>query len=232
MELVLYKKELKDFLNVFKTINKYIPEITLNISNNNLKIVNMDLASVCLFDITINKEVFAEYKTELDQNITFKTKDFLNCLKNFKEYVKIEIKDSNITLKDSKQIYNIEYTEFKGDNIKKPTLEYGFKTEITNLKDFFKALKTFKGFNDYIELKTTDKNLLMLQEQNKVLIADSKNSDITEISKYSIDYLIDLKFLKDFKSILQFKTDYPLTFSFNKGGFDINYILAPRVETD
>jgi len=229
----LDKKGIKKFKEIVNTINNYVNETILSITQEELKIKFMDMLKVCLFDIIFKKSFFSEYNINKDYEIGINVKELRETLKTFKEELYINFTDTEIILISGGVEYhlnNIKICEEENTNL---DLEFKLNTKI-NFKDFIKHIKTFSNFTEKIILFNNENILLLTDEEykNKIVLKETFLGKKIK-SAYSIDYLIKLKNLKFEKCMIYLNNDYPLKIVFCENDkYKIEFYLAPQINGD
>ncbi|OUJ18743.1 DNA polymerase sliding clamp subunit PCNA [Methanonatronarchaeum thermophilum] len=227
-------------------VGRLVDEIKLNITEEGLNTKAVDPANVAMALLTIPEDEFESYNYTEDMTIGIdlnRIDDILSLASN-EDILKIETEEgSMMNIQVSGFEYNISLidpsTIRKEPNI--PDLELPAEI-VLNGQRIQRAIKATEKISDYIVLSTEDNSLIITGEGD----TDSVKIDLTEDdlikidstenarSLFSLDYLSDMSksIQKAPEVTMHLGTDYPIMFKFNIAGSNIEYLLAPRIESD
>lgn len=225
-----FKIEVKPFHEVARSIKGLIPETTLRFNQEGLKIVETDSGNVCLTEVTINKNRFSHYEINGNKEYTINTETLYDILKeNKKDIVEIREAENKLIFKfNSGIIAEVDLINREAD-LKEVPENMNYKTEVkTDNKRFNKIIKHFIGNEDAVIFNSNDVFKIEAEKNRAEVEAEIKGSGK---SKYSTEYLKEMVKPKISENVvLKFSNDYPLKMVYNQRGFNISFILAPRVE--
>lgn len=232
----------KFFSDVVSIISELVSEVKLRFEEDGLSIVAVDPANVSLVSFKLPKSAFSEY--EAGNEILGVSLD------NLKAVLRRAKSGSNLVMvsKESvldlhifdrvKRNFSLALIEIEGEDKKMPSLEFLSQIQIASV-DFCDAIEDclivadsciFSSSTDNFVIEASGLNSARAEfssDEVKIISGDSK-------ARYSLDYL--QKFMKASKLtdkvIINFSSDHPLKLEFKTDKFDLNFVLAPRVEND
>jgi proliferating cell nuclear antigen len=232
----------KFFSDVISIISELVSEVKLKFEENGLSIVAVDPANVALVSFKLPKKTFSEYEAgnevlgiSLDnlKAILRRAKSGSNLIMESKESV------LDLTILDRvKRNFSLALIELEGEDKKMPALEFLSQVQIPPV-DFCDAIEDC--------LIVADSCVFIASPENFVIEASGLNSARVEFSndevkiisgnskaRYSLEYL--QKFMKASKLtdkvIVNFSSDHPIKLEFKNEGFELVFILAPRVDNN
>lgn len=223
-------------------ISELVLEVRLKVNEFGMSLVAMDPANVAMVEFKLPRSAFSQF--EVGQEILG-----LN-LDNLKRVLKragagsslvLEKKDNllNIQIQDRiKRNFTISLLDIDTEEKNMPDLEYVSRIEMNSI-DLINAIEDCSVVSDACTFK--------INEGKFIIEAKGLNSAMAEFSgdearidaencksRYSLEYL--QKFIKSAKlidkTVLRFSDDHPLRMEFRTEFVELNFILAPRVETE
>ncbi|MFW6282604.1 MAG: hypothetical protein ACOC1P_00930 [Minisyncoccales bacterium] len=227
-------------------ISELVSEVRLRVNEFGLSITAIDPANVAMINFRIPKSSFSEFETE---------KESLGVnLDSLKKILKRAGNNSSVILEKKEGMLEIIIEDkirrsFKISLIEVEGEEIDFQSKIANMEFCSKIEITPADLIAAIEdcSVVADSCLYKIEEKKFIIEAKGMNSARTEFSgdeatikgedaksKYSLEYLS--KFMKGGKLcekiVLEFANDHPLKLDLKTPVTEMNFILAPRVETD
>lgn len=231
---------LKEWIEAIIAIND---EGKITINEEGWQVTVSEMANVAMIDTTLPKEVFAEYEYQESEDdgvgVDFtKLLNMLNTIKN--DGVTIEITNSELEL--NTDIYRYTFRLIDLDALRRthsaPELEFKIE-ETINTNEFRNVIRGADKIGEEIELSIENSILkAKTKDDNETMIWSfecENEHDITLVSRYSIEYLLQfLKPIKSDKITLHLNDKYPLKISFelDNGIPKAEYILSPRIEPE
>ncbi len=227
---------------VIDIISELVLEVRLKVNEFGMSLVAMDPANVAMVEFKLPRSAFSQF--EAGQEILG-----LN-LDNLKRVLKragagssliLEKKDNllNVQIQDRiKRNFTISLIDIDIEEKKMPDLEYVSRVEMNSI-DLINAIEDCSVVSDACTFQ--------INEGKFIIEAKGLNSAMAEFSgdearidaencksRYSLEYL--QKFIKSAKiidkTVLKFSNDHPLRMEFRTDFIELNFILAPRVETE
>lgn len=230
--------------NYLSSIGTLVREVLITINKDGLSITTMDPANVAMAILKMPKSSFAEYDVTKESTYGINLGELQQMLKRaskssiikfiFDEKLKVEIQDKN------KRTFTLPIIDELENNAKIPELSPTATINI-NSKDLKDAIGDSKLVADssIFEIKDGKFNIIANGDLSDVEVEHGEDIKIDAksdcSSKYSIEYLekiIDPKLANEI--LLKFSGDYPLLLKYvdSESKFELEYILAPRVESD
>lgn len=227
---------------IIDIISDLVTEVRMNINEFGMSITAMDPANISMVNFKIPKSAFSQFEVE---------KEVLGInLDNLKQILRrcsagssliIEKKENllNLHIQDRiKRKFTLNLIEIDSEERDFPDLEFSSVVEINSV-DLITSIEDCNIVADACSF--------IIKDGKFIIEAKSLNSAMSEFSgdeakiqaenckaKYSLEYL--QKFMKGAKlcekSVLKFAEDHPLRIDFKTPEMELNFILAPRVETD
>ncbi|RZN62597.1 proliferating cell nuclear antigen (pcna) [Methanonatronarchaeum sp. AMET6-2] len=230
----------------FDAVGRLVDEIKLKVTEDGLNTKAVDPANVAMSILSIPKEEFETYEQDEEMTIGIdlnRIDDILSLASN-EDILNIHTEDGsmmNITVSGFE--YDISLidpsTIRKEPNI--PDLDLPAEI-VLNGKRIQRAIKATEKISDYIVISTENDSLIIKGEGDTDSVKiDIPKEDLIKIdadenarSLFSLDYLSDMsKSLQKAPEVtMHLGTDYPIMFKFNIAGSNIEYLLAPRIESE
>ncbi|RLG12297.1 proliferating cell nuclear antigen (pcna) [Candidatus Pacearchaeota archaeon] len=225
-------------------ISELVIEVKIKINESGMNITAIDPANVAMVEFKLPKNAFSQFEVK-DEVLGINLDSLKKILKRTSSGSSLifEKKDKeellNIQIQDRiKRNFSLNLLEIESEDKKIPQLEYVAKVELDSI-DFIASIEDCSVVADACSFIVKDGKFIIEAkginsaksefsgDEAKILAEDCK-------SRYSLEYL--QKFLKAAKltdkTILKFSADHPLRLEFKDGMRELNFILAPRVETE
>jgi len=234
---------LKDFINI---VSNVADEIKLNIQNNGWSVKVVDPAHVALLDVMLDKDAFVEYETD-GMEIGIDVERFKKVAGSLKKDSDVDIefrpKTNKLNIKNgnlTRRLTLLDTTNIA--DIKLPNIDFT-GTAVLGIDEFKQGVTAASSISDVLTIEMTkdsfritsndDLEEIDLTVSDKTLFGLSVNGSCKTM--YSTVYLSN--FLKTVKTdVLTLKTgkDIPLMFELKtlNGFCNVNYLLAPRIESE
>ena len=227
---------------VIEIISELVIEVKIKIDELGMSIVAMDPANVAMVEFKLPRSAFSQFEAG---------KETLGInLDNLKRVLKragagssliLEKKDNilNIQIQDRiKRNFTISLIDIEGEEKNMPDLEYSARVEMNSI-DLIDSIEDCAIIADACSF--------IINDGKFIIEAKGLNSAMSEFSgdeakinaencksRYSLEYL--QKFVRGAKlvnkTIIRFSNDHPLRMEFRTDFIELNFILAPRVETE
>lgn len=223
-------------------ISELVTEVRIKVNEFGLGITAIDPANVAMVGFKLPKSSFSQFDSKnevLGINLDSLKQVLRRC--GTKSSLILERKGNLLSIEIQDRIkrnFILSMIEIESEEKEMPDLEYSSKVEINSI-DFIASIEDCNVVSDSCSF--------IIKEGKFIIEARGLNSARSEFSgdeakieaepckaKYSLDYLG--KFIKGSKlsekTILKFAEDHPLRMDIKTNGMEINFILAPRVETE
>lgn len=223
-------------------LSELVMEARLKVNEYGMSIVAMDQANVAMVGFKLPKGAFAQFEAT-NETLGISLDNFKKILKRCgaKSVLTLESSNDNLKIEISDRIkrnFSLSLIDVEGEDKEMPSLEFSSKVKINSL-DLIDSIEDCVVVAD---------SCAFIVEEDKFVIqakgADSARAEFSKDqltiegepskSKYSLDYL--QKFIKGAKlcdkTTLNFATNHPLKMSFRAEHLELNFILAPRVDSD
>lgn len=234
---------LKKVVDVISTL---VDEAKFSITSENINVKAVDPAHVAMVDLKLSKEAFDEYEaTEMEIGLD---------IAKFKEVLNIAKADDIISIKHDEDrnrlVINIENitrwmslvdTAGMSDS-KVPSLNLPVKVVIRT-QELRQGILASKSVSDHITLTTNSNGFELSSEGDTDSVNLKLTKDLLEELKceedvksmFSLDYFSQM--IKSISSdivTLNLGSDYPIRLEFEiaNGNGSVNFLLAPRIESD
>ena len=223
-------------------ISELVMEVRLKVGEFGLSVTAMDPANVAMVNFKLPKSAFSQF--EVDSEVLGVNLDnFKRILKRCgtKSSLILEKKENVLEIRIEDRImrkFSLGLIEIEAEDKEMPSLEFSSRVEL-NSGDLIDSVEDCAVVADACSL--------IIQDGKFIIEAKGLNSARSEFSgdeaniraedckaRYSLEYL--QKFVKASKltekTVLNFATDHPLRMDLKSEHWEMNFILAPRVETD
>lgn len=223
-------------------LSDLVLEARLKVNEYGMSIVAMDQANVAMVGFKLPKGAFSQFEAT-NETLGINLDNFKKILKRCgpKSILTLESNNDNLKIEISDRIkrnFSLSLIDVEGEDKEMPSLEFSSKVEINSL-DLIDSIEDCSVVAD---------SCAFIVEEDKFVIqakgADSARAEFSKDqltidgepskSKYSLEYL--QKFIKGAKlcekTTLNFATNHPLKMSFRAQHLELNFILAPRVDSD
>ena len=227
---------------VVDVLSELVTEVRIKINEFGMSIAAIDPANVAMVRFKIPKSAFSQFETgneELGINLDNFKKILRRSgsgtpliLEKKENYLEIQILDR------IKRNFSLNLLDIEGQEKEMPTLDYSAKIEISS-GDLISSIEDCAVVSDACAFIISGKEFFIesrgLNSARSEFSADEANIQAEPCkSKYSLEYL--QKFAKGMKlcekTILYFANDHPLKIDIKTEHMELNFLLAPRVETD
>jgi proliferating cell nuclear antigen len=243
----------KTFQDSITLINKLVGEATFTITPEALTVKTMDTSRVAMVNFSWPKTFFAEYQAEETQKICLNTNELLKLLKRCVTGDKLELELVQLTGKlrltfHGKMTRNflLPTLEPSEEEVPTPKLDYNVKASLATAS-LTQSIEDAALVSDHVYI-TADKEKIELQANGDLMNADItiQNKPEDEIllaleskapakSCYSLSYLQEIikagSALADIVT-LELSTYMPLKLDFQEQQCQIQFWLAPRIDTE
>src|SRR3989344_817830 len=203
---------------VVELISNLVIEVKFKIDSSGMSVIAIDPANVAMVRFFLAKNAFSQFDLEAKQEIWgVNLEDLKKILR------RAGIKSSLILKSEDKEM---------------PNLEFSARIEMNSV-DLIDAVEDCAVVADACSFIVDNNNFIIeaksLNSARSEFSGDEVNIQAENCkSKYSIEYLN--KFVKGSKlcdkTILNFANDHPLRMDLNIENMELNFILAPRVESE
>jgi len=225
-----------------EVISELVTEVRIKVNEFGMNITAIDPANVAMVRFKLPKSAFSQFETGdevLGINLDSFKKILKRCgsatpliLQKKENFLEIEVQDR------IKRNFSLNLIEIESQEKEMPSLDYSSKVEILST-DLISAIEDCAVVSDSCSFLINEGEFIIESKGlNSARSAFSKDEAKIEAenckSKYSLEYL--QKFMKGAKicdkTILNFANDHPLRIDLRTEHMELNFILAPRVETD
>ncbi len=223
-------------------LSELVAEVKFKLNNTGMGVIAIDPANVAMIRFFLSKEAFSQFEVE-NEVLGINLDDLKKILKRCgaKSSLILSREDNKLCIEIQDRIkrnFTLNLIEIDKEDKEMPNLEFSSKVEMNSM-DFIDAVDDCSVIDDACSF--------IIEEGKFIIEAKSLNSARAEFSgdeafikaencksRYSLGYL--QKFLKGSKlcekTILNFANDHPLKMDLRINSMEINFILAPRVETE
>ncbi len=230
---------------VVELISALVIEVKFKIDNSGMSVVAIDPANVAMVRFFLAKNAFSQFdlgnsKQEIwGINLEDLKKILRRAGIKSSLIFKREENKLNIEIPDKiKRDFTLNLIDIRSEDKELPNLEFSARVEM-NSADLIDAVEDCAVVADACSF-IIDKNNFIIEAKNLNSARTEFSGDEANIKaencrvKYSIEYLD--KFIKGSKlcdkTILNFANDHPLRMDLKIENMELNFILAPRVESE
>ena len=227
---------------VIEIISELVTEVRIKLNEFGMSITAIDPANVAMVKFRVPKSAFSQFETGnevLGINLDSLKKILRRCGSGTSLIIEKKENLLNIQIIDRiRRNFSLNLIEIEGQEKDLPTLDYNARVEISSL-DLVSAVEDCSVVSDSCSFKIKDKEFTIeakgLNSARSEFSGDEAKIEAEECkSKYSLEYL--QKFMKGAKlcekTILNFANDHPLRIDIKTEHMELNFLLAPRVETE
>ncbi len=229
---------------VVELISNLVIEVKFKIDNSGMSVVAIDPANVAMVRFFLSKNAFSQFDLEAKQEIWgVNLEDLKKILRRLgiksSLILKREENRLNIEMSDKiKRNFTLNLIDIKSEDKEMPTLEFSARVEMNSI-DLIDAVEDCAVVADACSFIVENNNFIIeaknLNSARSEFSGDEVNIKAENCkSKYSIEYLN--KFMKGSKlcdkTVLNFANDHPLRMDLKIENMELNFILAPRVESE
>jgi proliferating cell nuclear antigen len=227
---------------IIEVISELVTEVRIKVNEFGMSITAIDPANVAMVRFKLPKSAFSQFESEnevLGINMDSLKKILRRC--NSGTSLILEKKENflNIQVQDRiRRNFSLNLIEIEGQEKEMPTLDYSARVE-TSSPDLISAIEDCIVVSDACSFKINKGEFVIeakgLNSARSEFSKDEAKIEAEECkSKYSLEYL--QKFMKGAKlcekTILNFANDHPLKIDIRTEHMELNFLLAPRVETE
>jgi proliferating cell nuclear antigen len=227
---------------VIEIISELVTEVRIKLNEFGMSITAIDPANVAMVKFRVPKSAFSQFETGnevLGINLDSLKKILRRCGSGTSLIIEKKENLLNIQIIDRiRRNFSLNLIEIEGQEKDLPNLDYNARVEISSL-DLVSAVEDCSVVSDSCSFKIKDKEFTIeakgLNSARSEFSGDEAKIEAEECkSKYSLEYL--QKFMKGAKlcekTILNFANDHPLKIDIKTEHMELNFLLAPRVETE
>ncbi|OGJ13120.1 proliferating cell nuclear antigen (pcna) [Candidatus Pacearchaeota archaeon RBG_19FT_COMBO_34_9] len=230
------------FSKAIEVLSELVTEARIKVNEFGMSIAAIDPANVAMVMLKIPKSAFSQFEAEneiLGINLDSLKRILRRCgsrtpliLERKENFLNIQIMDR------IKRNFSLNLIEVERQEKEMPTLDYSSRIEISS-SDLVSAIEDCIIVSDACSFIISQGGFIVeakgLNSARSEFSGDEAKIEAEECkSKYSLEYLI--KFMKGAKlcekTILQFANDHPLKMDIKTEHIELNFLLAPRVETE
>ena len=233
----------KIFSDIISIISELVLEVRLKINKNGLSITAIDPANVAMIIFKMPAKIFSELEVDKEEILGVGLDSLKSVLRRIKlgSVLTITREDNELklTIYDKiKREFNLALIDIENEEKPVPNLEFLSKIEMNSL-DFLESIEDCAVVADSCYF-SSETDSFIIKAKGSLNSFNASFSDEVNIhaekasSKYSLEYLQKMAKatkLTD-KVVINFSTDYPLRLDFINPLIELNFILAPRVETE
>jgi proliferating cell nuclear antigen len=227
---------------VIEVISELVTEVRIKLSEFGMSLTAIDPANVAMVKFKLPKSAFSQFETGnevLGINLDSLKRILRRC--NSSTPLILEKRENflNIQIIDKiRRNFGLNLIEVEGQEKEMPTLDYSARVEISSL-DLISAVEDCIVVSDACSFVIKKGEFVIeskgLNSARSEFSGDEAKIEAEECkSKYSLEYL--QKFMKGTKlcdkTLLHFANDHPLKIDIKTEHMELNFLLAPRVETE
>jgi proliferating cell nuclear antigen len=223
-------------------LSELVTEVKIKVNEFGMSITAIDPANVAMVKFRIPKGAFSQFETgeeSLGINLDNLKKILRRCGSGTSLIIEKKENLLDIQVQDRiKRNFSLNLIEIDSQEKEMPVLEYSSKVEISS-SDLISAIEDCAVVSDACSFAIVSDNFVIeskgLNSACSIFSKDEVKIEAEECkSKYSLEYL--QKFMKGAKlcdkTILNFANDHPLRIDLKTEHMEMNFLLAPRVETE
>jgi proliferating cell nuclear antigen len=230
------------FSKAIEVLSELVTEVRIKINEFGMSITAIDPANVAMIMLKLPKSAFSQFETGnevLGINLDSLKRILKRCgsgtpliLERKENFLNIQIMDR------IKRNFSLNLIEVEGQEKEMPILDYSSRIEISS-SDLVSAIEDCIIVSDACSFIINQGAFIIesrgLNSARSEFSGDEAKIEAEECkSKYSLEYL--QKFMKGAKlcdkTILKFANDHPLRIDIKTEHMELNFLLAPRVETE
>ncbi len=227
---------------VIEVISELVTEVRIKINEFGMSITAIDPANVAMVRFRLPKSAFSQFESEnevLGINLDSLKKILRRCTNGTSLILERKENFLNISVQDRiKRNFSLNLIEIDSQEKDIPTLDYSARVEISSL-DLISCVEDCSVVSDSCSFIISQGEFIIeskgLNSARSEFSKDEAKIEAEECkSKYSLEYL--QKFMKGAKlcdkTLLHFANDHPLKVDIKTEHMELNFLLAPRVETE
>lgn len=227
---------------VIEVISELVTEVRIRLNEFGMSITAIDPANVAMVRFKLPKSAFSQFEIEnevLGINLDSLKKILRRCnsstpliLEKIENFLNIQVIDK------IRRNFGLNLIEIEGQEKELPTLDYSARVEISS-PDLISSIEDCIIVSDACSFITAKGEFIIeakgLNSAKNEFSGDEAKIEAEDCkSKYSLEYL--QKFMKGIKlcekTIMHFANDHPLKMDIKTEHMELNFLLAPRVETE
>lgn len=223
-------------------ISELVTEVKFKLDESGMSVIAIDPANVAMVRFFLKKEAFSQFDVQ-QEILGINLDDLKKILKRSGTksslILKREENKLGIEIQDRiKRNFTLNLIEIEKEDKEMPNLEFSSKVEMNSV-DLIDAVEDCSVVADACSF-IIESGKFVLEAKNLNSARSEFSGDEAAIeaedckSRYSLEYL--QKFIKGSKlcekTSLNFANDHPLKMDLRVDEMEINFILAPRVETE
>ena len=227
---------------VIEVISEMVTEVKIKINEFGMGITAIDPANVAMVNFRLPKNAFSQFESGnevLGINLDSLKRILKRC--SNRTSLILEKRDNllNIQVQDRiRRNFSLNLIDIEGQEKEMPNLDYSARVEIASL-DLVDSIEDCSVVGDACSFIIKNGQFIIeargLNSARSEFSGDEAKIEAEECkSKYSLEYL--QKFMKGAKlcdkTKLSFANDHPLKIDIKTEHMELNFILAPRVETE
>ncbi len=227
---------------VIEVISELVTEVRIKISEFGMSITAIDPANVAMVRFKLPKSAFSQFETgdeTLGINLDSLKRILRRCGSGTSLILEKKENFLNIQVNDRiKRNFGLNLIEIEGQEKEMPNLDFSARVEIPS-PDLISAVEDCIIVSDACSFAINPKSFVIeskgINSARSEFSEDEAKIESEECkSKYSLEYL--QKFMKGAKlcekTVLHFANDHPLKIDIRTEHMELNFLLAPRVETE
>ena len=234
-------------VGIFKTLNEFIPEVTLDFTEEGLKISGIDASKVVLINVFLPKSYFDEYDVNGEEKVGVNLEDLTDLLSGVTKNDSLAFsgEDSILTIEIEGEYYrkfSIPRLQVESVELPQTDLEFPFRAKLIT-PTFTEIISGFEDLGaDAVRFKSNDGKLTLTAYSDVVestIELSTENGGLLEAegsdaeSVYGLEYLANTTRLKRASGSMEirFGTQLPLKLRYEmpQGGYN-DFYIAPRAE--
>jgi proliferating cell nuclear antigen PCNA len=254
MKIVISEKVKKDlFIAIFQVLKSCSSQIFLQVTSEKLHIQGMDKSHICLYDVSITKNWFNDYKVDKSIKISFDSSTFYQIISNKSDGCNIIIHLSSednlnidlITLNHIKGEFNkyfkLPLCEYDYEEMSIPTCDYDAEFSISS-KKICEILSQMLAFGADINIDCSEEKIaLVTNGTTGEMSVDISTDDVSEYCiiedqqinlTYSLSYISKMCLTNKLSNEIDFfiSSEYPMKIKYNLGDEStLLFFIAPKV---
>ncbi|MCI4456318.1 MAG: DNA polymerase sliding clamp [Sulfolobus sp.] len=234
-------------VDIFKTLNEFIPEVTLDFTEEGLKISGIDASKVVLINVFLPKSYFDEYDVNGEEKVGVNLEDLADLLSGVTKNDSLTFsgEGSMLTIEIEGEYYRkfaIPMLQVESVELPQTDLEFPFRAKLIT-PTFTEIISGFEDLGaDAVRFKSNGGKLTLTAYSDVVestIELSTDNGGLLEAegsdaeSVYGLEYLANTTRLKRASGSMEirFGTQLPLKLRYEmpQGGYN-DFYIAPRAE--
>ncbi len=234
-------------VDIFKTLNEFIPEVTLDFTEEGLKISGIDASKVVLINVFLPKSYFDEYDVNGEEKVGVNLEDLTDLLSGVTKNDSLALsgEGSMLAIEIEGEYYRkfvIPSLQVESVELPQTDLEFPFRTKLIT-PTFTEIISGFEDLGaEAVRFKSNDGKLTLTAYSDVVestIELSTENGGLLEAegsdaeSVYGLEYLANTTRLKRASGSMEirFGTQLPLKLRYEmpQGGYN-DFYIAPRAE--